>query len=251
MPINVQFQRDRPEPWPVFKKRARHNWAKPLWAIEWFWDFAAFYLSNWSFLEALNYMSSLSVLVAVIFYFSGSDARTKQRHYQAWQVINSGQGRVDSGGRLDALEDLNKDKVPLIGVDISKAFLRGAHLDRAHLARSDLSAADLREADFRSADFSDGDVHDTSFRKANLSNTNFRQTDMKNADLWEANLTNADLSGATLDNVDLRGADLRNIQWKGILSIKKANIYNVKNPPEGFVEWAMKHGSVQIATDLS
>jgi len=47
--------------------------------------------------------------------------------------------------------------------------------------------------------------------------------------------------------VILNGADLTNIKnWRQIESIEKANIYGVKNPPDGFVEWAMENGAVSI-----
>jgi hypothetical protein len=82
----------------------------------------AYLLSNWKFLEVLEYIGSLSVLVAVLFYFSGSGDRTKQKHYQAWQVINTAQGKGGSGGRVAALQELNADGVPLVGVDLSGAF---------------------------------------------------------------------------------------------------------------------------------
>ena len=56
------------------------------------------------------------MLLAVVSYFSESKDRIKQKHYQAWQVINSAQGKGGSGGRIDALEELHADGVPLVGV---------------------------------------------------------------------------------------------------------------------------------------
>ena len=82
-------------------------------------------LSRWSFLEVLEYLGSFSILIAVIFYFSESGDRLKQKHYQAWQVINTAQGKGGSGGRIEALQELDEDGVPLVGVDVSGAFLQG------------------------------------------------------------------------------------------------------------------------------
>jgi hypothetical protein len=59
----------------------------PFTAVEWALEWAAYFLSNWKFLEVLEYMSSLSILVAVLFYFSESGDRAKQKHYQARQVL--------------------------------------------------------------------------------------------------------------------------------------------------------------------
>ena len=55
-----------------------------------------------------------------------SKDRIKQKHYQAWQVINSAQGKGGSSGRIDALEELHQDGVLLVGVDVSDAFLQGS-----------------------------------------------------------------------------------------------------------------------------
>jgi hypothetical protein len=95
--------RKRPEPWSTQRDELRHYWLVPLLAIEWVFQWIAFVLSRWSFLEVLEYLGSFSILVAVIFYFSESGDRLKQKHYQAWQVINTAQGKGGSGGRIEAL----------------------------------------------------------------------------------------------------------------------------------------------------
>src|SRR6201986_1767121 len=139
--------RTRPQPWIVRKQRASARWLVPLVALEWVWEWAAFALSNWAFLEVLEYLGTFSILVAVVFYFSEAGDRIKLRHYQAWQVINTAQGKGGSGGRLEALQGLNADQVPLVGVDVSSASLQGLKLERANLLRADFSAADLRGSD--------------------------------------------------------------------------------------------------------
>ena len=71
--------RSRPAPWPIRKPGTARKWLTPFIAFEWMWEWAAFYLSNWSFLAVLEYLGTFSVLVAVIFYFSESGDRIKQR----------------------------------------------------------------------------------------------------------------------------------------------------------------------------
>src|SRR6266699_3248514 len=66
--------------------------------------------------------------------------RQKQKHYQAWQVINTAQGKGGSGGRIEALHELNEDRVPLVGVNVSSSFLQGLKLKDASLVRADFSA---------------------------------------------------------------------------------------------------------------
>ena len=176
----------RPTEWRVIKEHCRHRWFLPLRRIEWLGEWAAYGLSRWSFLEVLEYLGSLSVLIGVIFYFSESGDRIKQRHYQAWQVINTAQGKGGSGGRIEALQELNADKVPLVGVDASAAFLQGIHLERANLLRADLSAADLRGCQLLSANFSYANLHAANFRGSNLTNTILSNANLGDSDLSEA-----------------------------------------------------------------
>jgi hypothetical protein len=75
--------------------------------LEWCWDWAAWALNNWAFVEVLERLGSFSVLVAVVFYFAESGKRTRQGYYQAWMVINTAQGKGGSGGRIEALQHLS------------------------------------------------------------------------------------------------------------------------------------------------
>src|SRR5579863_7381499 len=141
----VHTPKDRPKSWPLRRQDAP-PWLVPFIAFEWIWEWAAYYLSRWAFLEVLEYLGIFSVLVAVIFYFSESGDRIKQKHYQAWQVINTAQGKGGSGGRIEALHELNADHVPLVGVNVAGAFLQGVELPGANLLRADFEAADLRDS---------------------------------------------------------------------------------------------------------
>lgn len=241
----VHEARKRPPSWNDLTSHIKHRWTIPFIAFEWVWDWVAYLLSRWSFLEVLEYLGSFSVLIAVIFYFSESGNRIKQRHYQAWQVINTAQGKGGSGGRIEALQELNADKVPLVGVDVSSAFLQGLKLEHANLLRADFNSADLRGSDLKSADFTSADLHSANFRGSNLEDTSFEDANMKDVDLWGSNLANAKLDGADISGADLSYADLRNIAWTKLKSIKGANIIGVKNAPDGFVDWALKNGATQ------
>ncbi len=236
--------RSRPAPWMVRKQGIPHRWLIPFIAVEWIFEWAAFTLSNWSFLEVLEYLGSFSVLIAVIFYFSESGDRVKQRHYQAWQVINTAQGKGGSGGRIDALQELNEDKVPLVGVDVSSAFLQGLHLRNANLLRSDFSSADLRNSDLTGVNFTLSNLNSANLRGAMLDHAKCNQADLRNSDLNGSSLVGVDFAGASLEGSDLRSANLQDIEWQYIKSVATANIGGVRNAPAGFVEWALKNGAV-------
>jgi hypothetical protein len=245
----LRHPRSRPAPWAERKSGTRHRWLVPLLAIDFAWEWLAFLLSNWSFLEVLEYLGSFSVLIGVIFWFSESGDRVEQRHYQAWQVINTAQGKGGSGGRIEALQELNADHISLTGVDVSSAFLQGLRLPHANLMRANLNAADLRDSDLHLTDFTWADLHFANLRNANLEHAVFDHANLTDCDLAGADLTAAHLEVTDLTNADLHSADLRNLAWQHLAAIRKANIDGVRNPPDGFLSWALQNGAVQKSTD--
>jgi Pentapeptide repeats (9 copies)/Pentapeptide repeats (8 copies) len=247
--MSMDYRRPRPRTWAEQKNALKHAWLLPWLFLEWPFQWLAFVLGNWAFLELLQYLGTFSILVAVVFYFTESGDRVKQKHYQAWQVINTAQGKGGSGGRIEALQELNADGVPLVGVDVSGAFLQGIRLPRARLRRADFSAADLRNGNFDSAEFADANLASANFRGSALRKASFQGSHMDDADLWGCDLADADFSDASLADVDLRNADLSRIRWQQIKNIAGANIYGAKNAPQGFVQWALANGAIEIESD--
>jgi len=241
--------RPRPEAWITFRQQVRLHWLRPFYWLEWIWEWIAYALSNWAFLEVLEYLGRLSLLIGVIFYFKEAPDRKKQKHYQAWQVINTAQGKGGSGGRIEALQELNHDRVPLVGVNVAGAFLMGIQLEKAPLIRANFEAADLRGCNLQSANLESASLHSANIRNCDLQNVSLENADLTDADLFGANLSAANLAGAILTRVDLRNCDLRGVKWNNIATITLANVFQVKNAPPGFVEWATGHGAVAIASD--
>ena len=242
----IRELRARPPSWSQYKQNCLPI-ALPFRAVEWCLQWSAYHLSRWALLEVLEYLSVLSVLFAVVFYFAESGDRQKQKNYQAWQVINTAQGKGGSGGRIEALQELNLDRVPLVGVNAAGAFLQGIQLKGASLLRADLEAADLRDSNLEAVDLQYANLRSANFRQANLSRAQLTGADLSDADLVNADLHHTDLSGAKLENADLRNANLQGIRWKNIRSIAKANIHAVRNAPEGFAAWAIEHHAVSLA----
>lgn len=241
----------RPLSWGEQKAQLKHSWQVCFLAIEWPFRWIAFFLGNWAFIEILQYLGSFSILIAVIFYFAESGNRIKQKHYQAWQVINTAQGKGGNGGRIEALQELNADGVPLVGVDVSGSFLQGIRLPRAHLRRANFEAADVRGGNFFKTDFADANLRSANFRGGSFHSASFEGADLDNTDFFGADLADADLAGASLVSADLRQANLAGIHWQSIEKLSGANIFGVTNPPAGFVPWALKQGAVQIETDAA
>jgi pentapeptide repeat protein len=246
--MQVHLHRDRPEPWHGWRQRIRHPWLLPFAGVEYALEWAAYALSNWTLLEVLEYLGRFGVLVAVIFYFSESGDRVKQRHYQAWQVVDLAEGKGGNGGRIEALEELNRDGISLVGVNLESAFLMGVRLPKAKLSRANFNAADARNADLSGASVSDANLQSANFRGARLAQASFAGSNLNDADFAAANLTNVNLTAATLENANLRNADLAGAHWTSLRSIKGANVLGVKNAPE-FVEWAIRNGATKKEDD--
>ena len=244
----VRELREPPPAWRAYKT-GRPGWLLPLHAVEWTCDWTAYYLAHWAFLEVLEYLGIFSVLIAIIFYFSEAGDRKKQKHYQAWQVINTAQGKGGSGGRIEALQELNVDHIPLVGVDASGSFLQGVQLPKANLLRCDLHGADLREANFQASNLAYANLQWANLRHTSLRDSNLMAASLEDADLVNADLSGADLTGAILTNADLRNADLKGVIWRKIQTIDKANIYGVRNAPEGFAGWALEHKAVSVRVE--
>lgn len=155
----------------------------------------------------------------------------KATNYQAWQVVNSAQGKGGSGGRIDALQDLNRNAVSLAGVRLDGAWLTGVVLPEAQLRHASLREANLSGADLNGANLENADLSDVNLTGANLKG---------------AFLKGALVTGANLATVDLRGADLEGLRdWAGIRSASYLNIEGVRHAPAGFRQWALEHGAIE------
>ena len=150
--------------------------------------------------------------------------------YQAWQVINSAQGKGGSGGRIEALGDLLQNGISLAGINLDGAWLESVELPRANLMRSSLQNTNLTHANLAGANLEGADLRGAILITANLSGANLRG----------ANVAGARLSAATLDL-----ADLTEVQgWDKLSSISYASIEGLRSVPAGFLDYAYENGAV-------
>jgi uncharacterized protein YjbI with pentapeptide repeats len=83
-----------------------------------------------------------------------------------------------------------------------------------------------------------------------LRECNLAGSQLDDADLVGANLAGADLAQVSLERADLREVDLNQVRnWQAIKAIGKANIFGVRNAPDGFMTWARKMGAVETKAD--
>ena len=239
-------ERNPPPQWREFKTRAPHSFLVPLFFLNWVADWVAYFLGKWPLVELLEYLGSFSILFAAIFYFAGASDRVKQKHYQAWQVINSAQGKGGNGGRIDALRELNEDHCSLIGVDLRDAYLEGVRLQNAQARRANFSGTDLRSASFNHARLEDAEFLSANLRGADLRGAVLAGSQFDDADLAGARLGQADVAEASFARADLRQADLSRLtNWQTIKTSRQANILGIRNAPEGFVQWAKQMGAIE------
>ena len=131
-------------------------------------------------------IESLSILAGLILFVLNIPEQQKRSQYEAWQVINSAKGQKGSGGRIQALQDLNDDNQSLAGLTADDA--------------------DLTEIDLQGADLSRANLKNTKLDKANFCDTLLFQARLNGATLCDANLTGANLTRADLTNTNLSGA---------------------------------------------
>ncbi len=175
-------------------------WRGKQWAISGiFWterrlEYLVALLQRMAFFELLDFVQKMTIIVAMVVFFAEAKKRQKETNYQAWEVINSAVEQKHSGGRKDALEDLNKNGVFLDGVNLKNAILRDVNLKGAVLWEANLEGANLS--------------------KANLKNTVLRDANLKGAVLWEANLEGTNLSKANLEGATLVDANLKGVKFE-------------------------------------
>ena len=145
---------------------------------------------------------------------------------------------------------LDHERGERLGLDLRAVDLRRVRLAGAHLEKAELGGAHLEEAKLKYAHLEDAKLRSAHLEKANLEGAYLEKAKLARANLRSANLRFANLRFANLRFANLRFADLQAIvQWSDILELELANIYGVKNPPHGFVTWAIdRMGAVSVET---
>ncbi len=200
--------RKRPGPRP----RITTGWRAPFCWLEWAMEWAVYYAGRIALFEFLEYLGKLSLVAAVITYFveipqrrEQAEQSKKQTRYQAWQMINSAKGMSGDGGRREAIEELNKEGVELLGLSAENAYLSKVRIPKGKLRRASFRNADMQGADLTKADLKNCDFGNADLRDAKLMGAILIGADLLNAKFQGADLTGADLSGANLKNAVFQG----------------------------------------------
>ncbi len=207
----------------------------------------------------LSVVEGFSILVAVWLFFLEAPERDKQAHYEAWKTIDSAHGLRNSYARLQALQDLNDDRVPLRGFTAPEADLTGINLSGADLSNAYLSGADLSNADLSNANLSHANLVETKLTNANLSNSKLTGADISYANFIEADLQNVDFVGANIVGANfiranlaqayfgdvnfnecmLANANLQKTKFFGVEDLTTAQVKSASNWSEGIYDAKM------------
>lgn len=172
--------------------------------------------------EILEDIESIAIVSAALVFLLESKERQKNDRkigqYEAWRVINSSQGQAGSGGRILALQDLNKEAVSLEGIAAPNADLSGIDLSYANLARADFTGATLKGANLKGANMTSVNLEGAILEdaildlaildNANISCANLSFSSLKEASLANATAINTNLSNARMEKASLYGAIL-------------------------------------------
>ncbi len=174
------------------------------------------------------------------------------------QLINSAFGKSESAdNQQDTNKELNLASIIYMVVNFSGDHLEGRDLSMKTFTLTAFPGARLQKASLRCSAFVVTDFSGAQLQNADLSGAAFLITNFSGAQLQNTNLSGtkfrlalfagAQIQGANLEGADLAFANIRGINnWRQIRSIRNANIYKIKNPPEGFIEWAIENGAVSI-----
>ena len=217
-------------------KRLQFSLNKPVIQLERCLERALAWLQRAALLEILALLGNLGLILAVLTYFGTEKQRRDAEVYNAWQTITSAHGQPGNGGRIRALEFLNRSpgahwrrrtfpfcwetkqkgicwlwpQESLQGLDVAGAHLRGINLENADLQGANLHGANLEEANLMGKNSL---LMGVNLVGANLVGANFSEADLMGAKLnkallWETDLAKAGLIGANLERADLWEANL-------------------------------------------
>jgi hypothetical protein len=179
---------EEPGTWVQWKER-HPRWRHLPGRIEWRLEWLVYWCRDLAIFEVLEFAGRLiavvSVAVALIVWIWEAGDREKQKHYRAWELINSARGSTGDGGRRDALQDLNEDGEPLAAAPLAKAYLAEVQLSNAKLDQADLSETNLTGANLIRADLSGATLENTTFCRTTMPDGTVNNPDCSSGKILE------------------------------------------------------------------
>jgi uncharacterized protein YjbI with pentapeptide repeats len=170
--------------------------------------------------------------------------------------------RIASGDNTLATDYLNLHNADLKNAwlensDLENVSFRGSDLTSANFSASSLKNSVFRHTELQAAAFIGSSADNTVFAfcfgiGAVFSNADLTGAAINQCDMSSSSFSGANLSDASFYNVNLKGANFQGVEnWRAISSFEGSNIFEIRNAPEGFVEWAMENGAIDEPNALS
>jgi uncharacterized protein YjbI with pentapeptide repeats len=93
-------------------------------------------------------LGKLTIMVAILSFIFEAPERAKQRHYQAWQLINGARMSPGEAGRSIAIRVLVDDHVEMIDIDLTGGNFRGKNFQAADMPGVNFTNAKIDGANF-------------------------------------------------------------------------------------------------------
>jgi uncharacterized protein YjbI with pentapeptide repeats len=154
-------------------------------------------------------LGKLTIFVGIITFIVETPERSRERHYQAWQLLNGATGHRGEAGRSIALDVLIRDHQEIRRLDLSNADLRNFDLRSALMP----SIIVNHDASFFNVDFSCRggfrleEYYVPTFRwcwESHLENGTFEASEINKANFNDANLADSKFGAipeSTLDRI--------------------------------------------------
>ena len=232
--------------------------------LEIFLDKVSQILEEVALFKILAVLNNLALLVAVLTWIFSREDRLKQKHYEAWSVINTAaaimprcenpeltygsgrgcqviQGSSGESGRISAIEELHKDKQTLEGLNVAGAYLREIDISRrcfliffnCHsiiLSKANFEGADLSKGNLLGARIDAADLNRARFFRSNLTDIDLTSSNLRESIFIQANLQEAKLENTNFDQALLLDTILTNAESLETSQLDKAYICGVQLP---------------------
>ena len=145
-------------------------------------------MKNWK-LYIWRVLEGIGIIAAIFGLVLQYQSLQEQKILGAWQLITT--KASGNSGKIQALQFLNSKGVPLVGVDLSNAYLRGVNLKGANLQGVNFTNANLNDANFEGADLQGATFEGAILKKAIFANAMLEFANFKGANLTDANFASA------------------------------------------------------------
>jgi uncharacterized protein YjbI with pentapeptide repeats len=179
-------------------------------------------------------LGKLTVFFGILAFILEAPDRARQRHYQAWELLNLASGHAGEAGRSIAFDVLVRDHQPMRNIDlkgatISELSLNGAQMPGAIFDETTLKNVDwsckvtvemsrywvptlslCSRTDLRGAKFYNNEITKVNFNGAILQFANFGNPVSLQSIISDSVFDNANLEGITVDNTILQNNSFLN-----------------------------------------